>query len=167
MYTRGLSRGLQDLDLLRCEHGNKHNDRAGGTKINGIWNSAAAGAYPADLNLWIAQSFGQLVATHKEIPQHPIVAKFKEKTTGLVHEVSATPRPVIETTPTPSIQPSPAAQPVITGEPNSTSSMPIKEEVIKSPLKPLPQVKEELPHPNLTPYPANHLRALNLSAEAT
>ena len=88
MYSRGLSRGLQDLDLLRCEHGNKHNDRAGGEKTNGVWNSAAAGAYPPDLNLWLAQAYGQLKATHREIPEHPVVARFKDKATGLVHEAS-------------------------------------------------------------------------------
>ena len=75
MYTPRLASGLQDLDLLQCTHGGKHKGSAGGIKDQGVWNSASAAAYPAELNLLIAQAFAQLVEGHRDIPPHPLVAQ--------------------------------------------------------------------------------------------
>ena len=148
MYSRGLSRGLQDLDLLRCEHGNKHNDRAGGEKSNGVWNSAAAGAYPPDLNLWLAQAYGQLKATHREIPEHPVVARFKDKALGHTHEASAAPTRQFAT------DSNPASRLDGTNVSNTASLKPIKDEIVENTPKPLQPIIEELPHPFPTPSPA-------------
>ena len=75
MFTPRLAAGLQDLDLLQCTHGGRHRGSAGGLKENGVWNSAAAAAYPAELNLLLAQSMAQLVDGHRDIPPHPLVAR--------------------------------------------------------------------------------------------
>ena len=86
MYTPGLSKHLQDLNSLRCTHGHKHDGKAGGEKINGVWNSAAAAAYPAELNLWIAQALAQLATSHREVPPHPLVARRMEGDNNVVYE---------------------------------------------------------------------------------
>lgn len=52
--------GLDDLDLLTCTHAS-HAQRAGGEKHNDdVWNSAAAAAYPAELNLILAYAIAHL-----------------------------------------------------------------------------------------------------------
>ena len=86
MYTPGLSKHMQDLSLLRCTHDHKHDGKAGGEKVNGVWNSAAAAAYPAELNLWIAQAFSQLATSHREVPIHPLVASKMEDRENIVYE---------------------------------------------------------------------------------
>ena len=37
MYTPGLAKGLDDLDLLKCSHDHSKDPKAGGSKVNGIW----------------------------------------------------------------------------------------------------------------------------------
>ena len=86
MYTPGLSKSLQDLDALRCTHNHKHDGKAGGEKSNGVWNSAAAAAYPAELNLWIAQALAQLATAHRELHLHPLVARRMEDGDSVVYE---------------------------------------------------------------------------------
>ena len=91
MYTPGLSKHLQDLDLLRCTHKHKHDGKAGGEKVNGVWNSAAAASYPAELNLWIAQALAALAVSHREIPLHPLVAQRAEGRDDVAYESDSSP----------------------------------------------------------------------------
>ena len=89
MYTPGLAKHLQDLDTLRCTHGNKHSGKAGGEKADGVWNSAAAAAYPAELNLWIAQAISHLATAHREVALHPLVSQRMNKGESPVFESDA------------------------------------------------------------------------------
>ena len=65
MFTPGLAKGLEDLDYLKCTHDHSLQAKAGGTKADGVWNSAAAAAYPAELNLIIAHAIASLVSSDR------------------------------------------------------------------------------------------------------
>ena len=87
MYTPDLARHLKDLGNLRCEA--KPTGSSGGREVYGIWNSAADVAYPAELNLWIAQAIAQLATTHRDIEPHPLVSKLMEGLYNVLHETSS------------------------------------------------------------------------------
>ena len=74
MFTPGLSRDLSDLGAIKCTHGSRHEERAGGEKINGVWNSAATAAYPAEFNLYIAQCINRLVVNKLKLKYHPSIS---------------------------------------------------------------------------------------------
>ena len=78
MFTPGLARDLSDLNAIKCTHLNGHEERAGGERINGVWNSAATAAYPADFNLYIAQCINRLVVHQLELRQHPSISREDE-----------------------------------------------------------------------------------------
>ena len=60
MYSPGLAPGLDDLNFLKCTHAD-HKEKAGGSRdSNDEWNSAAAAAYPAELNLIISYAIANL-----------------------------------------------------------------------------------------------------------
>ena len=54
-----------------------------------MWNSAAAAAYPAELNLWIAQAIAHLATAHREVKPHPLVAQRMEGGESPVFESDA------------------------------------------------------------------------------
>ena len=58
MFTPGLQR-LLELDGILCSH-QTHKQRAGGAIQDGKWVSAAAAAYPRELNIYIAQTLYHL-----------------------------------------------------------------------------------------------------------
>ena len=87
MYTPDLARHLKDLENLRCEA--KPTGISDGREVDGIWNSAADVAYPAELNLWIAQAIAQLATTHRDIGPHPLVSKLIEGLYNILHETSS------------------------------------------------------------------------------
>ena len=93
MYTPGLAQHLQDLNLLKCEHNHQHSGKAGGVKSHGVWNSAAAAAYPAELNLWIAQAIAHLATAHRDVQPHPLVAKRMGGSDNIIHEADHSPLP--------------------------------------------------------------------------
>ena len=93
MYTPGLAQHLQDLNLLKCEHNHQHSGKAGGVKSHGVWNSAAAAAYPAELNLWIAQAIAHLATAHRDVQPHRLVAKRMGGSDNIIHEADHSPLP--------------------------------------------------------------------------
>ena len=110
MYTPGLAKHLQDLDHLRCTHEKGHDGKAGGEKVDGVWNSAAAAAYPAELNLWLAQAIAHLATAHREIPPHPLVSQRMNGGESLVFESDApsTSRPIQTPIPNQPVRPEPS-----------------------------------------------------------
>ena len=77
MFTPGLAPGLNDLDLLECTHDHSKDAKAGGSKENGIWNSAAAAKYPAELNLIIAYAIARLVSADRPPSLLPLSSRPK------------------------------------------------------------------------------------------
>ena len=66
MYTPGLDKTLGDFNKLECTH-TSHADRAGGSRrSDGTWNSADKAAYPANMNLALAQCFAVAAGTHRK-----------------------------------------------------------------------------------------------------
>ena len=67
MYTPGMDKTLGDFNRLKCEH-SSHAEKAGGSRrADGTWNSADKAAYPADLNLALAQSIAVVAGTQKSM----------------------------------------------------------------------------------------------------
>ena len=63
MYTPALDKSLADFDNLKCTS-TAPLERAGGSRnADGTWNSAATAAYPAEMNLAIAQCFAVAAGT--------------------------------------------------------------------------------------------------------
>ena len=62
-FTPGLTPQLQSLKRLLCTHApGAHASAAGGVRADdGTWNSAATSAYPADLNLFVAEAILQRI----------------------------------------------------------------------------------------------------------
>ena len=90
LYTPGLAAGFDDFALLRCTHSDKeHRERAGGAKVDGVWNSKAAAAYPPDLNHAIAHAINLLVDRLSYVPR--IEARRIAPTIG--HQIAAAPPP--------------------------------------------------------------------------
>jgi len=72
MCTPALGFILSELELLKCAH-ESHEQRAGGVReSDGTWNSKRAAAYPAQLNLILAQAMARLAA-----PMHTNVLTFR------------------------------------------------------------------------------------------
>lgn len=66
-FTMGLAPSLLPLNALFCSH-KKHLKPAGGVKSSGVWNSAAAAAYPTALNFTLARSLVSCVLSPLEAP---------------------------------------------------------------------------------------------------
>ena len=76
-FTPGLSTHMRPLLNLACSHApGAHASNAGGVQLgDGSWNSAATASYPADLNLFIAESLLALrVAQETDVPDAPTSA---------------------------------------------------------------------------------------------
>ena len=75
-FTPGLSDCMQPLGNLACSHApGSHAAGAGGLQHDdGTWNSAATAAYPADLNLFLAENFLSLRVTQESLDTSPVPA---------------------------------------------------------------------------------------------
>ena len=62
---------LSDLELLKCTH-ESHEQRAGGVReSDNAWNSKRAAAYPAQLNIILAQPWRASLLLHTLTTNHP------------------------------------------------------------------------------------------------
>ena len=74
MYTPSLEKTLGDFGRLKCTH-TSHTDRAGGNRrADGTWNSADMAAYPANMNLALAQCIAVAAGAQKDAFNLPLPA---------------------------------------------------------------------------------------------
>ena len=73
-FTSGLSPSLRKLNAMLCSHTpGAHESIAGGVQGDGgKWNSANAAAYPADFNLFVADSIAALATRDEPRPAPPM-----------------------------------------------------------------------------------------------
>jgi len=123
MYTPGFDAYLGPINGLRCNHPQgSHRTSAGGQRDNeGTWNSRESAAFPADLNLHIAQSIASLITDEPTPPPvvdptpPPIVAATADDdvVAPVVSDTLTPPSDVHSTSP-PSPPSSPASPPLPT-----------------------------------------------------
>jgi hypothetical protein len=73
LFSSGLAPMLRPFDRFRCTHSN-HPGAAGGERINGTWKSAESAAYPAELNMLLAQAVTALVTSTTAPPPEAAAA---------------------------------------------------------------------------------------------
>ena len=96
-FTAGLSTQMRPLHNLACSHApGAHASSAGGVQnVDGTWNSAVTAAYPADLNLFIAESLLEL-RVHQETDTAQVA---RDPETAPVSSPQAPPSPARPTQP--------------------------------------------------------------------
>ena len=170
IYTTGLAPGLDDLDRLECTHSD-HKERAGGSKdSDDTWNSAAAAAYPAELNLTIAYAIANLrngITEPKLLPKISQRATSNEQT-EFEREERADQR-VIQRLASMSSQltaPTPHQQPPLSSAP-TPSAPSSREHVPSTPLLPNRARRLDLPSPipeeSHTPAPPANMRMQDIA----
>ena len=112
MYTPGFDTSLSPINGLRCNHPpGSHRASAGGLRNdNGTWNSRESAAFPADLNLHVAQSIASLV-TDTPAPPPPIDSPPLALDTAAVDDDAVAPLVVAATAPTPNSPSPPSSSP--------------------------------------------------------
>ena len=112
-FTPGLAPHMRSLRRLLCTHApGTHGAVAGGVQLpNGSWNSAASAAYPADLNLFIAESLLALRVDQETPPTaEPHAPERSPERDATPPPLAAEPATVPEAAPQPP-SPTPAAEP--------------------------------------------------------